>query len=139
MDHGYTEYIEKSDRIPRLISHLFEKMPAIEADRAVLITQSYRETETEPVIMRRAKAFEHILKYIPIVIRPAQPLLREGVKYFPSFLSSGWRVSSIPLPREMRIPSLFRRTPRGRCTRYFSIGRVRPPVSWPLPTWHRRL
>lgn len=91
MDHGYTEYIEKSDRIPRLISHLFEKMPAIEADRAVLITQSYRETETEPVIMRRAKAFEHILKYIPIVIRPEElvvgsaTIAPRGCQVFPEF------------------------------------------------------
>ena len=91
MDHGYTEYIEKSDRIPRLISHLFEKMPAIEADRAVLITLSYRETETEPVIMRRAKAFEHILKYIPIVIRPEElvvgsaTIAPRGCQVFPEF------------------------------------------------------
>ena len=57
----YTEKIAKSDRIPKLVSALFEKMPQIEADRAVLLTESYKSTEGEPIITRRAKAFEHIL------------------------------------------------------------------------------
>ncbi|MCH5185093.1 MAG: glycyl radical protein [Oscillospiraceae bacterium] len=72
MNAVYSDYIEKSTRIPRLIEHLFEKMPEIEADRAVLITESYRSTEGEPVITRRAKAFEHILENIPIIIRPEE-------------------------------------------------------------------
>ena len=44
----YVEDIKKSPRIDRLISHLYAKMPVIEADRAVLLTESYRETEGEP-------------------------------------------------------------------------------------------
>ncbi len=59
----------KTARISRLVDHLFEKMPEIEPARAVLITESYKETENEPMIIRRAKAFEHILENIPIVIR----------------------------------------------------------------------
>ena len=35
-------------------------MPEIEPARAVLLTESYKETEGEPIIMRRAKAFAHI-------------------------------------------------------------------------------
>lgn len=65
----YTEPIEKSPRIPLLVKALFEKMPCIEADRAVLLTESYRATEGEPIITRRAKAFAHILENIPITIR----------------------------------------------------------------------
>ena len=53
----YTEPIEKSPRIQKLIDALYEKMPQIEADRAVLLTESYKATEGEPIITRRAKAF----------------------------------------------------------------------------------
>lgn len=62
--------LPKSPRIPRLVSHLFAKMPEIEADRAELITESYRQTEDLPIIKRRSAAFRHILENIPIVIRP---------------------------------------------------------------------
>ena len=37
--------IDKSPRIQRLIDHLYENMPQIEADRAELITESYKATE----------------------------------------------------------------------------------------------
>lgn len=65
----YTEEIAKSPRIDALKEELFRKMPEIEADRAVLITESYKATEGLPVIERRAKAFRHILENIPITIR----------------------------------------------------------------------
>ena len=65
----YTEPIEKSPRISKLVDALFEKMPAIEADRAVLLTESYKQTEGEPIVTRRAKALKHILENIPITIR----------------------------------------------------------------------
>ncbi len=63
---------ERSPRIPRLMEHLFQEMPQVEADRGVLITESYKATEGEPIITRRAKAFEHVLKNIPITIRPEE-------------------------------------------------------------------
>ncbi|MEG0722439.1 MAG: pyruvate formate lyase family protein, partial [Lachnospiraceae bacterium] len=61
--------VKKSERIPRLVDHLYEKMPEIESARAVLITESYRETEGQPMVIRRAKAFAHILEKLPIIIR----------------------------------------------------------------------
>ncbi len=60
---------EKTERINKLKEDLFKKMPEIEADRAVLLTESYMATESEPIIKRRAKAFKHILENIPITIR----------------------------------------------------------------------
>ena len=60
---------EKSGRIPKLVEDLYADMPRIESARAVLLTESYRETENEPMIIRRAKAFQHILENIPIIIR----------------------------------------------------------------------
>ncbi len=68
-DFNITE-IKKSERISKLIDHLFEDMPHIEADRAVLITESYKNSEGEPINVRRGKAFAHILKNLPITIRP---------------------------------------------------------------------
>ena len=83
--------IEKSARIPRLIDHLFAKMPVIESARACLLTESYMNTEGEPVIIRRAKAFAHILAGLPITIRPEElivgstTLAPRGCQTYPEF------------------------------------------------------
>ncbi len=61
--------IEKSARIDGLMADLYEKMPEIEADRGVLVTESYKATEGLPLIKRRSAAFAHILRNIPIVLR----------------------------------------------------------------------
>lgn len=61
--------IQKSPRIPQLVADLYANMPEIEADRAELITESYKETEGLPIIKRRSAAFRHILENIPIIIR----------------------------------------------------------------------
>ncbi len=76
----YSAKIEKSERIGKLIEHLFLKMPEIEADRAVLLTESYKETEHLPIILRRAKAFEHILEKLPITIRPLELVVGSNTK-----------------------------------------------------------
>ncbi len=80
MPSYYTADIPKSERIPALIAHLFEKMPEIEADRAVLLTESYKQTEGEPIALRRAKAFAHILENIPITIRPGELVVGSATK-----------------------------------------------------------
>ena len=64
--------IEKSPRIARLIQDLYANMPEIEADRAELVTESYKQTEHLPIIKRRSAAFRHILENIPIVIREGE-------------------------------------------------------------------
>ena len=69
MKKYYDGEIQKSPRIQGLVDDLYEKMPEIEADRAVLLTRSYMETEGEPVITRRAKAFRTICEELPITIR----------------------------------------------------------------------
>ena len=91
MSTFYNGYIQKTERISRLVDHLFEKMPEIEADRAVLLTESYRATEAEPMIMRRAKAFDHICRNIPIIIRPEELIVGSatqaprGCQVFPEY------------------------------------------------------
>ena len=87
----YTEDIKKTDRIGRLVENLYKKMPEIEADRAVLLTESYRNTEGEPIILRRAKAFAHILENIPITIRDEELIVGSatqaprGCQTFPEY------------------------------------------------------
>ncbi len=71
---------EKSPRIERLKAALFAKMPEIEADRAVLITESYKQTENLPIILRRAEALKHILKNIPITIRDEELIVGSATK-----------------------------------------------------------
>ena len=72
MPDYYTKEITKSPRIARLVSHLFEQMPQIETDRAVLLTEAYKKSEGKPVITRRAEAFAHIMENLPITIRPEE-------------------------------------------------------------------
>lgn len=83
--------IPKTERITRLVEHLYAKMPEIESARAVLLTESYRQTENEPLILRRAKAFAHILEHIPITIREdelvvgSSTLAPRGCQTFPEY------------------------------------------------------
>ncbi len=72
--------IEKSARIEKLVNALYEKMPEIEADRGVLVTESYKSTEDLPVILRRSAAFAHILRNIPIVIRDNELIVGSATK-----------------------------------------------------------
>ncbi len=64
-----TTDIPMTDRIKKLIENTFSATPQIETDRAVLLTESYKKTESEPMVKRRALAFKHILENIPITIR----------------------------------------------------------------------
>ncbi len=56
-------------RIERLKKVILDATPYVESERAVLLTESYRETEDLPIIMRRAKALEKIFNNLPVTIR----------------------------------------------------------------------
>ena len=87
----YTEEIPKTERIPKLVAHLYAKMPEIESARAKLITESYKATEDRPIVMRRALAFAHILDNIPIIIREdelvvgSSTIAPRGCQTYPEF------------------------------------------------------
>ena len=91
MKKFYTDKIEKSERITRLVENLFKKMPEVESARAVLLTESYKQTENEPMITRRGKAFAHILDNIPIIIRDEELIVGSttiaprGCQTYPEF------------------------------------------------------
>ncbi len=83
--------IPKSKRISKLVDDLYAKLPEIESARALLITESYKQTENEPMVIRRAKAFQHILENIPIVIRDQELIVGSttiaprGCQTYPEF------------------------------------------------------
>ena len=82
---------EKTGRIDLLKKALLDSKPQIEVDRAVLLTQSYIETENQPMVLRRAKAFEKICENLPIVIRDNELIVgsatkgSRGCQIFPEF------------------------------------------------------
>ena len=78
---GYKgEPIKKSERISFLVEQLYKTMPEIEADRAELLTEAYKMHEDKPMVVRRALAFEHILKNIPITIRDRELIVGSSTK-----------------------------------------------------------
>ena len=95
MKKYYTDKIAMTDRITKLISMIYDSVPQVEADRAKLITESYKETEGLPMVLRRAKAFEKILHQLPIVIRDGELIVGNLTKapfstqIFPEF-SNDW-------------------------------------------------
>ena len=85
------ETAEKTPRIDLLKKNLMAAKPQIEVERAVLLTESYMKTEGEPMVIRRAKAFQNILENIPIVIRDHELIVgstaknSRGCQIFPEF------------------------------------------------------
>ena len=91
MEKFHIADVPKTDRITHLVDNLYAKMPVIESARAKLVTESYKQTEDEPIITRRAKAFAHILHNIPIIIRDEElivgssTLAPRGCQTFPEY------------------------------------------------------
>ncbi len=87
-----------SPRIQKLIEGLYSVTPEIESERAVLITKSFKETESLPMIVRRAKALEKILSEMTVVIRDEELIVGNltasprGAQIFPEF-SNKWLLS----------------------------------------------
>lgn len=56
-------------RIEQLKSALFQSQREISLERALLYTESHKQTEGEPTLIRRAKATAHVLDRVEIAIR----------------------------------------------------------------------
>lgn len=61
-------FTEPTERVKKLKRAIVEAIPYVESERAVLVTESYKETEGLSPIMRRAKAAEKIFNHLPITI-----------------------------------------------------------------------
>jgi len=55
-------------RIKKMREEVVSSKPILCSERALLVTEAYKETENEPMIIRRAKAFEKVLKNMTIEI-----------------------------------------------------------------------
>ncbi|MGG7079298.1 glycyl radical protein [Clostridium sardiniense] len=62
-------FSEPTERVKRLKRMIVDATPYVESERAVLVTESYKETEGLSPILRRAKAVEKIFNNLPITIR----------------------------------------------------------------------
>ena len=69
-----------SDRIQKLKNQLFENKREVSLERALLYTESYKETEGIPTIIRRAKATAHILDNVEISIRAEELIVGNRTK-----------------------------------------------------------
>ncbi len=91
------EFSPVSPRIEKLVNNLLAVTPEVDPERAILITESFKETEALPIIIRRAKALEKILAEMTIVIRDEeliagnQTVKSRGTPVFPEF-SNKWLV-----------------------------------------------
>jgi trans-4-hydroxy-L-proline dehydratase len=80
-----------SDRVIRLRQRLIETRPEVFAERALLMTEAYRESENHPAVLRRAWALKRILEHIHIDIRPDEWIvgcktpLSKGSPLYPEF------------------------------------------------------
>jgi pyruvate formate-lyase/glycerol dehydratase family glycyl radical enzyme len=63
-------FTEPTERVKRLKRAIVDAIPYVESERAVLVTESYKETEGLSPIMRRAKAAEKIFNNLPVTIHP---------------------------------------------------------------------
>ena len=61
-------FSEPTERVKRLKKAIVDAIPYVEDDRAILVTESYKQTEGLSPVMRRAKAVEHIFNNLPVTI-----------------------------------------------------------------------
>lgn len=59
-----------SPRLEALKQRFYEDKMAVDTQRALLVTEAYRETEGEPIYIRRAKTLDKILRNLDVVIMP---------------------------------------------------------------------
>ena len=74
-DFNYTVYEYGGKGFPRveyIRQELIDTNPGICPERALLITESYRETEGQPFVLRKARALANILDNMSIFIEDRQ-------------------------------------------------------------------
>lgn len=71
-------------RIEILRERILRAKPSISIERAKYYTESMKQTETEPMIVRQAKALAHVLEEIPVEIFPEELIVGAMVRQPPS-------------------------------------------------------
>lgn len=67
--------IELTPRVKELREIFFSRELSVCPERAVLITQSYQETEGQPMVVRRAKALDKILSEMTLYVKEGDLLV----------------------------------------------------------------
>ncbi|WP_300350642.1 glycyl radical protein [Clostridium sp.] len=84
-------------RVEILKEEILAAFPEIEVDRARILTDSFKKTENEPIIIRKAKALRDLLEKMPITIRNGELIVGSLTKnprsaqVYPEF-SNKWLV-----------------------------------------------
>lgn len=92
--------IYRSKRIETLRNYLLDQQPIICAERAVIVTQTYRECEGEHVLIKRAKSLANVLKKMSIFILDNELLVGNqastprSAPVFPEF-SINWLIDEL--------------------------------------------
>lgn len=92
-----TRYLEKrgcTPRIERLREQYFRNRPIICVHRARTYTQVFKETESEPTCIRRAKAFKRLCEEKPIIIQDDELIVGSpgcGPRYVSLCPDQEWR------------------------------------------------
>ncbi|MCT4625943.1 glycyl radical protein [Halodesulfovibrio sp.] len=63
---------EPTERVSQALERFVNTAPAICAERAVLLTESYKATEGQPIAIRRAKALENVLANMSVFIQEGE-------------------------------------------------------------------
>ncbi len=61
-----------TERVVRLKQRLLQQTRLVDVERARYATQSYRQTEGEPMVIRRARLLLHLVRSLSIAIYPAE-------------------------------------------------------------------
>ena len=56
--------------------------PRVTLDRAVLFTESFKETENQPLVLRWAKALKHFVEKVPVTIFPDELIVGRPNTWF---------------------------------------------------------
>lgn len=70
-----------TDRVKRRKEELLAATPHLAAERSHLVTESWKETEGDPLDIRKAKQFKKVMEGIPVVIRDGELIVGSDTKY----------------------------------------------------------
>ncbi|MBI2957308.1 MAG: pyruvate formate lyase family protein, partial [Chloroflexi bacterium] len=70
-----------TDRVRKRKEEWFDARPHVDAERARLVTESWKETEDEPAVIRRAKLFKKIMEGISVTIREGELIVGYQSRY----------------------------------------------------------
>ena len=128
------KYYDTHARVFDLIAKFEGQTPVIDVERALYFTQSMKETEGQPLVLRWAKALMHIAKNMTVEVEDGQLLLgragskigRYGILY-PELDGDFLDIAVRDLPtREQSPPPSAPKTPRSSWRRSLPTGRARP-------------